>query len=54
MSKKIKLDDKIIKEHISDWSYETKDDLGNKIVKQKGNRSYTPFDVPKSSSNFFF
>jgi hypothetical protein len=49
LGKKIKLDDKNIKEHISDWSYETKDDLGNKVVKQKGNRSYTPFDVPKNS-----
>ena len=49
MSEKIKLDDKIVKEHISDWSYEIKDDLGNKVVKQKGNRSYTPFDAPKTS-----
>ena len=31
MSEKIKLDDKIVKEHISDWSYEIKDDLGNKV-----------------------
>ena len=54
MSEKIKLDDKIVKEHISDWSYEIKDDLGNKVIKQKGDRSYTPFDVPKSSSNYFF
>ena len=49
MSKKIKLDDKIVKDHISDWSYETKDDLGNKVIKQKGDRSYTPFNVPKTS-----
>ena len=35
VSKKIKLDDKIVKEHISDWSYETKDGLGNKVIKQK-------------------
>ena len=35
VSEKIKLDDKIVKEHISDWSYETKDDLGNKVIKQK-------------------
>ena len=49
MSKKIKLNDKIIKDHISDWSYETKDKSGNKIIKQKGNRSYTPFDVEKTS-----
>ena len=49
MSKPIKLDYKIIKEHISDWSYETKDDLGNKVIKQKGDRSYTPFLVPKKS-----
>ena len=49
MSEKIKLDDKIVKDHISDWSYETKDDLGNKVIKQKGNRSYTPFLVPKNS-----
>ena len=35
VSKKIKLDDKIVKDHISDWSYETKDDLGNKVIKQK-------------------
>ena len=35
VSKKIKLDDKIIKDHISDWSYETKDKSGNKIIKQK-------------------
>ena len=54
MSKPITLNDKIIKEHISDWSYETKDDQGNKVIKQKGDRSYTPFDVPKSSSNYFF
>ena len=54
MSEKIKLDDKIVKEHISDWSYETKDDLGNKVVKQKGDRAYKPFNVPKSSSNYFF
>ena len=54
MSEKIKLDDKIVKEHISDWSYEIKDDLGNKVVKQKGDRAYTPFNVPKSSSNYFF
>ena len=45
MSEKIKLDDKIVKEHISDWSYEIKDDLGNKVVKQKGDRAYTPFNV---------
>ena len=38
MSEKIKLDDKIVKDHISDWSYETKDDLGNKVIKQKGDR----------------
>ena len=43
-----------IKEHISDWSDETKDDQGNKVIKQNGDRSYTPFDVPKSSSNYFF
>ena len=49
MSEKIKLDDKIVKDHISDWSYETKDDLGNKVIKQKGDRSYTPFLVPKKS-----
>ena len=35
VSKKIKLDDKIVKDHISDWSYESKDDLGNKVIKQK-------------------
>ena len=35
MSEKIKLDDKIVKDHVSDWSYETKDDLGNKVIKQK-------------------
>ena len=49
VSEKIKLDDKIVKEHISDWSYETKDGLGNKVVKQKGDRAYTPFNVPKTS-----
>ena len=49
MSEKIKLDDKIVKDHISDWSYETKDALGNKVIKQKGDRSYTPFNVPKTS-----
>ena len=49
MSEKIKLDDKIVKEHISDWSYEIKDDQGNTIIKQKGNRSYTPFNVDKNS-----
>jgi len=31
----IKLDDKSVKEHISDWSYEIKDVLGNKVIKQK-------------------
>ena len=35
VSKKIKLDDKIVKDHISDWSYETKDGLGNRAIKQK-------------------
>ena len=35
VSKKIKLDDKIVKDHISDWAYETKDKSGNKIIKQK-------------------
>ena len=48
MSKKLKLNDKAIKEHISDWSYVTKDKDGNKIIKQKGVRSYTPFDVEKT------
>ena len=48
MGKKLKLNDKAIKEHISDWSYETKDKDGNKIIKQKGVRSYTPFDVEKT------
>ena len=46
---KLKLDDKVIKDHISDWTYETKDDQGNKVIKQKGNRSYTPSDVDKNS-----
>jgi len=49
LSNKIKLDDKVIKDHISDWSYKTKDPQGNPIIKQKGNRSYTPFNVPKNS-----
>ena len=35
VSKKIKLDDKIVRDHISDWSYENKDGLGNKVIKQK-------------------
>jgi len=48
LGKKLKLNDKAIKEHISDWSYETKDKDGNKIIKQKGVRSYTPFDVEKT------
>jgi hypothetical protein len=43
------LDDKIVKEHISDWTYETKNDLGNKVIKQKGDRFYTPFIVSKKS-----
>lgn len=34
MSKPIKLNDKIVKDHISDWTYETKDDQGNKVIKQ--------------------
>ena len=49
LTNKLKLDDKIIKDHISDWSYKVKDKEGNTIVKQKGNRSYTPFNVPKNS-----
>ena len=49
MPEKLKLDDKKIKEHISSWSYETKDQDGNPIIKQKTNRSYTPFDIPKKS-----
>ena len=49
MSKPIKLNDKIVKDHVPDWSYETKDKLGNKVIKQKGDRSYTPFNVPKNS-----
>ncbi len=49
LSSKLKLDDKTIKDHIFDWSYKTKDDQGNTIIKQKGNRSYTPFDVDKNS-----
>ena len=48
MGKKLKLNDKAIEEHISDWSYVTKDKDGNKIIKQKGVRSYTPFDVEKT------
>jgi|TARA_B100001964_G_scaffold61060_1_gene69279 hypothetical protein len=46
---KLKLDDKKIKGHISSWSYETKGQDGNPIIKQKTNRSYTPFDIPKKS-----
>jgi integrase len=49
VSKPIKLNDKIVKDHVPDWSYETKDKLGNKVIKQKGDRSYTPFNVPKNS-----
>ena len=48
MSNKLKLNDKAIKEHISDWSYEIKDKEGNKIIKQKGTRAYTSFDVEKT------
>ena len=43
MTEKLKLDDRKIKEHISSWSYETKDHDGNIIVKQKGKQVYTPF-----------
>ena len=35
MGKKLKLNDKAIEEHISDWSYVTKDKDGNKVIKQK-------------------
>ena len=49
LTEKLKLDDKKIKEHISSWSYETKDQDDNPIVKQKGKQVYTPFDVPKKS-----
>ena len=49
MPKKLKLDDREIKEHVSSWSYETKDHEGNIIVRQKKNRSYTPFDAPKKT-----
>ena len=49
IAEKLKLDDKKIKEHISSWSYETKDRDGNIIVRQKKNRSYTPFDVTKKT-----
>ena len=49
LSNKIKLDDKVIKDHISDWSYKTKDPQDNTIIKQKGNRSYTPLVFPKTS-----
>ena len=48
VSNKLKLNDKAIKEHISDWSYEIKDKEGNKIIKQKGTRAYTSFDVEKT------
>ena len=49
MKDKLKLDDKAIKDYISDWTYETKDKQGNKVIKQKCNRSYTPFDVDRNS-----
>ena len=49
LTEKLKLDDKKIKEHISSWSYETRDQDGNPIIKQKKKQSYTPFDVPKKS-----
>ena len=49
LAEKLKLDDRKIKEYISSWSYETKDQDGNPIIKQKTNRSYTPFDIPKKS-----
>ena len=49
LTEKLKLDDKKIKEHISSWSYETKGQDGNPIIKQKKKQSYTPFDVPKKS-----
>ena len=49
MAEKLKLDDRKIKEHISSWSYETRDRDGNIIVRQKKNRSYTPFDVSKKT-----
>ena len=35
MTEKLKLDDRKIKEHISSWSYETRDRDGNIIVRQK-------------------
>ena len=34
LAEKLKLDDKKIKEHISSWSYETRDQEGNNIVKK--------------------
>jgi len=37
LTEKLKLDDKKIKEHISSWSYETKGQDGNPIIKQKTN-----------------
>ena len=49
IAEKLKLDDRKIKEHISSWSYETRDRDGNIIVRQKKNRSYTPFDIPKKT-----
>ena len=42
MAEKLKLDDRKIKDHISSWSYETKDHEGNIIVEHKGKRVYTP------------
>jgi len=49
LAEKLKLDNRKIKEHTSSWSYETKEHNGNIMVKQKGNRSYTPFDIPKKT-----
>ena len=49
MTEKLKLDDRKIAEHISNWFYETKDPEGNIIVKQKKKLSYTPFDVAKKT-----
>ena len=49
LAEKLKLDDGKIREYISSWSYETRDQDGNPIVKQKKKQSYTPFDIPKKS-----
>ena len=60
LAEKLKLDDGKIREYISSWSYETIDQDGNPIVKQKKKQSYTPlvalewhFLFPKGLSRWY-